>query len=109
MTRKTVKVRAGRPKGSKNVQAPLVPVELAHCPKCGSTDRQRIPGRSPRVFPHAGLNGQGRPYTAVIWRHCRCSQCGQRFVERAYENRLPSEDAHPPGRVGRARTGRKKR
>ena len=77
MTRRTVKVRVGRPKGSRNVMAPFVPAELARCPKCKGTEYRRVPGRSPRVFPHAGLNGQGRRY--------------------------------PPGRVGRARTGRKKR
>jgi len=103
MKRRTMKVRRGRPKGAKNLTAEIVPAELARCPKCKGTEYRRVPGRSPRVFPHAGLNGQGRPYSAVVWRHCQCSACGQRFVEKTHENRPPSEDGRPPGRGGRGR------
>jgi hypothetical protein len=88
----------GRPKGSKNVAAEIVPAEPARCPKCRGTEYRRVPGRSPRVSPHGGLDREGRPYTHVVWRHVACVACGQRFVERTYENRPPT----PTAAAGRA-------
>ena len=79
----------GRPKGSKNkAQKPAVigQTQVAtRCPVCGSTERGRYDATSAQEF--GGLAPDGRPYTHIIRRWCACLACGQRRVDRFYENR----------------------
>ena len=68
----TTKKKPGRPKGSKTQQHPVVEIEKTKCPKCGSTDRDPYLHTTKRE-----LCGQ-----LVIWRKCRCSNCGQIRVDK---------------------------
>jgi DNA-directed RNA polymerase subunit RPC12/RpoP len=82
--KKTAAKKPGRPKGSKNADAPTAEGQLTRCPRCGSTQRGRYLPR--RELEHAGEEG-GEPYTHTVWRRCRCENCGQHRVDRHRENR----------------------
>lgn len=78
----------GRPRGSKTTAPDVVTVTASRCRKCDSTEREAY--SKTREFERSGVDGEGRPYSHVVWRRTRCRKCGQRRVDRSYENR-PSE------------------
>ena len=83
---KTKKTRPrGRPRGTKNLQAVVITVQPSRCPRCGSTRRSEYWGKT--VQEYAGIDPEGRPYTHIIRRRCRCLDCGQVRIDKTYENR----------------------
>ncbi|HUX03274.1 MAG TPA: hypothetical protein VMY35_20110 [Phycisphaerae bacterium] len=83
----SAKVKVGRPRGAKTKILPVVVMSRGRCPKCGGTERTVVKGHSPREMAHAGADPGGQTYTHIVWRHCSCDACGQRYVEKIYENR----------------------
>jgi len=71
----------GRPRGSR-AAVDVVLVERPVCPVCGSAARSRYWGRNLRNCP--GTDENGREYTAVLRRRCRCLVCGRVRVEKEY-------------------------
>ncbi|HUS46145.1 MAG TPA: hypothetical protein VM219_08980 [Phycisphaerae bacterium] len=84
----SAKSKVKRPRGAKTKILPVVEVSRSRCPKCESTERTRVLGRPPREWAYNGVDPGGKPFTHVVWRHCVCVACGQRFVEKTYENRV---------------------
>lgn len=66
---------------------PEIDTPTVRCPRCGSTDRDRYDRTVVQEF--GGLGPHGEPYTHIVRRFTRCSQCGQARVERTLENRPP--------------------
>lgn len=73
---------SGRPPGSPNAQYDEVEVQVVACRRCGSTERSPYFGI--RRFPYCGEK-DGRPYNRIVWRSCRCLQCGQHRREKTFE------------------------
>jgi len=71
----------GRPPGSRNPKVKEIAVVPPGCPRCGSTKRSAYWGKRERR-----IDGQvdGKKYRKVVWRRCRCEECGQVRIERAY-------------------------
>ena len=79
------KRKPGRPKGSKNLQIDdRVTVELSRCKQCQSTERSSY-GDHPTVHEITGVHN-GQPYKRMVWRRCRCLNCGQWRIDIFYEN-----------------------
>ena len=91
------KRKGGRPKGSKNRLAPVVAAPASECPApgCGSTERGPYLDRTEQAYD--GLI-DGKPYTHIVRRRCRCLACGQLRIDRTYERR-----SKPKGRKKRRR------
>jgi uncharacterized Zn finger protein len=72
--------RPGRPKGSINVRD-IVEVEASRCKKCGSSRRTKYENAVRRDYA-----GNGLEFIAIIYRTCRCEDCGQarRDQEKVY-------------------------
>lgn len=70
---------------SRAQQPPVVDAKATACPTCGSTRRERYFHTVERAI--AGVDRDGKPYTHVVWRRTRCTDCGQVRVDRSYENR----------------------
>ncbi len=70
----------GRPQGSENVKDQTVS-KPSRCIRagCDCTEREVLKTTSQA---HAGLDGDGRPYTHIIRRRVRCTACGQHRVDR---------------------------
>jgi len=89
--------RPGRPKGSTNVTT-IVEVEPSRCRNCGSSRRTKYENPERRDYSGAGLE-----FAAIIYRTCRCLDCGQarRDQEKVYapkstslgESNVPSTPA----------------
>lgn len=62
---------------------PVVDVLLSRCPACGSTARSGYH----RVITSdvGGLAPDGQPYDRLVRRYCRCLDCDQVRIDRAYE------------------------
>ena len=72
----------GRPVGSRNEpDPPVCVVEPSRCLKCGSMTRSDYWGKVVREC--TGMHN-GRPYSRVVWRRCRCLACGQTRVDKEY-------------------------
>ena len=87
MTKATTakKQRAGRPKGSKNIDyKPGSEVVLTRCPRCGSTEKEET--RKPQRIPTNRIAPDGGPCNMVINRYERCSNCGQCRIDKEYRN-----------------------
>lgn len=78
---KSEKKKAGRPKGSKS-ESQEVEVLPGECPRCGSTARSVYTGTNKHMFVSGVF--QGRYYTSITWRRCKCAKCGQARVEKTY-------------------------
>lgn len=78
--------KAGRPEGSPNVQRDSGEVQLSRCKKCDSTDREKYFG-TPTEFAIAGVK-DGKPYTHIVRKRTKCSNCGQQRLDSFYENRV---------------------
>lgn len=78
---KVEKKKAGRPKGSKN-ESLEIDVLPGECPKCGSTARGVYTGTNRHLFVSGVM--QGRYYTSITFRRCKCAKCGQTRIERTY-------------------------
>lgn len=75
----------GRPPGSPTTRIE-VRGALTRCPRCGSTERGAyLNGTVQEIAGHTG----GEPFTHIVRRRCRCSNCGQLRIDRTYENRVP--------------------
>lgn len=74
----------GRPKRSENRQYATSTTILSRCPNpnCLSTDRSAY--QKTERHEVKGMEN-GMPYNAVVWKICRCLQCGQWRKDRAYE------------------------
>ena len=72
--------RPGRPKGSTNITT-IVEVKPSRCCNCGSSRRTKYENPYRRDY-----NGAGLEYIAIIYRTCRCMDCGQarRDQEKVY-------------------------
>jgi hypothetical protein len=72
--------RPGRPKGSANIDVSVL-VEPSRCPKCGSSQRTKYENPKRIDFPCSGLD-----CVAIIYRTCKCLDCGQarRDLEKVY-------------------------
>lgn len=93
----TVAKRRGRPLGSKNEQRKIVLVRPAACPACGSTRRR--PYKVVMTRAMAGRVGE-QEYTHIVYRDCRCADCGRPRREAHFENRQASagtQDKAPGG------------
>ncbi len=80
----------GRPKGATNTPTDVVPVVKSRCAKCDSTNRGEYWGRTVQQF--AGTAPDGKPYTHIVRRKCKCltEGCGQIRIDKTYENRPSS-------------------
>ena len=76
---------AAKPKKPRSRNVPVVQAEVTACGACGSTDRQ--PYFNVRERAIAGVR-DGKPFTHVLWKRTRCTNCGQIRDDRSYENRL---------------------
>jgi hypothetical protein len=63
--------KRGRPKGSPNIAA-LAEVAPSRCPVCGSSRRTKYENPERRDY-----SGQGLEFVAIVYRTCRCLDCGQ--------------------------------
>jgi hypothetical protein len=63
--------KRGRPTGSPNITT-VVEVESSRCTHCGSSRRTKYENPYRRDYRGAGLE-----YVAVIYRTCRCLDCGK--------------------------------
>lgn len=72
--------RPGRPKGSTNIDVSVL-VEPSRCPNCGSSQRTKYENPKRVDFPGSGLE-----CVAIVYRTCRCLDCGQarRDQEKVY-------------------------
>jgi hypothetical protein len=72
--------RPGRPKGSTNIAA-LAEVAPSRCPACGSSRRTKYENSDRRDY-----GGHGLEFVAIVYRTCRCLDCGQarRDQEKVY-------------------------
>jgi hypothetical protein len=72
--------RPGRPTGSTNVSM-LAKVEPSRCPICGGSRRTKYENPDRRNY-----SGHGLEFIAIIYRTCRCLDCGQarRDQEKVY-------------------------
>ena len=61
----------------------VVDAEPRACPKCGSARRSGY--AHVRGFDYPGVLPSGRKYNRVVWRNCRCLDCGQVRVDRSHE------------------------
>ena len=61
----------------------VVIVPASRCEDCDSTRRTEYTNK--RTHPYAGLDGDGRPFTAVVWRNTTCLDCGQARTDRTFE------------------------
>ena len=77
----------GRPKGSPNKEIATVVVQPSACPRCGSTEKRKVPGTD-RDVAYAGVTPDGQGHTHVVWKRYRCAGCGQHRVEKTFENRV---------------------
>jgi hypothetical protein len=77
--------KLGRPVGSKTEDVPVVDKVITACPACKSTERSDYCNR--RELAHLGKTPDGRQYTHVVWQDTRCEKCGQRRVDKSFENR----------------------
>jgi hypothetical protein len=75
--------KRGRPKGSANITA-IVEVQPSRCRTCGSSRRTKYENAERRDYSRMGLE-----FIAVIYRTCRCLDCGQarRDQEKVYASR----------------------
>jgi len=64
----------GRPVGSRTVKDVVTAQPESLCKKCGSAKRSRY--GNTRVSHYAHTH-DGRQCTQVIWRTCKCLDCGQ--------------------------------
>ena len=62
-----------------------VDVEASRCRTCGSSSRGDYFNKTEK--PLSGIDEQGLPFTHVVWRSCKCLDCGQIRRERSRENR----------------------
>jgi len=61
---------------------PIVDSDATVCPKCGSSRRTEYHGI--RTLEASGVDRQGRPYSATVWKHATCLDCGQSRVDRSH-------------------------
>jgi ribosomal protein S27AE len=76
-----------RPKGSRNVKAPVLAATPVACPRCGSTESEKVSGAENRVLAREGTAPSGQPYTHIVWKRRRCCNCGQQHTEKSFELR----------------------
>ena len=73
-----------RKSGTKNITTFATAV-ASRCVHCGSTDRE--PYVNPTEIEVGGIDGNGHPYTHVVYRSTRCRACGQARRDQCHENR----------------------
>ena len=78
--KRTAKRKPGRPKGSLKKERTEVDKVRPKCTRCGSTRRSNYTNSVRSDI--SGVSDTGIIYTAIIWRHCKCLDCGQHRVER---------------------------
>jgi hypothetical protein len=72
------KAKRGRPAG-KHIEKPVVIVHASKCPKCKSARRGNY--YVTRSIDY-GQVVDGREYSRVIWRYCKCLDCGQIRIDK---------------------------
>ncbi|HAH46841.1 hypothetical protein [Gimesia sp.] len=77
------KPKAGRPKGSKTEQLPIVDFVLPQCSKCKSSERTGYNNVKTRAS--SGIAPDGYPYNFVSRKRTSCRNCGQRRIDVYYE------------------------
>lgn len=81
----TEKKPIGRPPGSPNVKETAVAVP-SRCNACGSTERGPYLGKTELEF--GGVDSEGRPFTHIVRRRVRCTNCEQQRIDVTRENRV---------------------
>lgn len=91
MSRKKTKSRRGpgRPEGPAE-EVDVAAATVVRCKRCDSTRRSKY--TNTRILRRGGTGPDGKPYTRVVWRRCRCLSCGQARVERTFENHAGEVD-----------------
>jgi len=74
--------RRGRPKGAKTEARPTVEVGISKCRACGCTDRSAY--TNIRTANISGSHPTFGLYTTIVWKRCRCLQCGQARDDKVY-------------------------
>ncbi len=85
------KPEPGTRAGTPNAEYTTAEAPASRCAKCGSTNREHYDRRT--VQTYAGIDPAGRPYTRIIRRWTKCTDCGQHRIDRTYEN--DSEPGEP--------------
>lgn len=72
--------------------------EKVFCSRCGSTKRTGYFGVTRQAY--TGIDPQGRTFTHIVRRRCRCEGCGLQRIERSLEC-LPSQEiaTSPPAKT----------
>lgn len=87
--------KLGRPKGAKTIDAPVQEVEVSRCPEikggCGSTKRTAYEYLFDRTFDPPQINHHGVLYDKIVWRRCRCLDCGMPRTDKSFELRGQGE------------------
>jgi len=78
------KQRIGRPRGSKNIERPLITEEKEPCPHCKKTNLIIVKVDPPVNVCH---RVQGEVYNTLIRKLCRCKSCGNHMRKNVYEIR----------------------
>jgi hypothetical protein len=80
-----MRTHPGRPKGSRSLPHDDVPVvtitPASRCPQCGSPRREKYYARRVSDIPGT-IDGQ--PFRRIVWRRCRCLECGQVRIDKEY-------------------------
>ncbi|WP_010586294.1 hypothetical protein [Schlesneria paludicola] len=76
--------KVGRPEGAPNREYLQADAPPSKCPSCGSTERGPYVDKNEQAI--VGEH-DGKPYTHVVWRGCRCLKCNQWRRDRSFENR----------------------
>jgi hypothetical protein len=78
----STKKKPGRPKGAKTAPTVHALAQPSRCPRCGSSKRSEYYNRREVAF--SGVF-QEQPYNRVVYRRCKCTDCGQHRIDRTYE------------------------
>lgn len=71
--------KRGRPEGA-TTSAVINHVEPSVCKTCGSSERSSYNGCTRNEI--SGTMPDGRIYTAILWRPCKCLACGQSRIDK---------------------------
>lgn len=85
-------------KGVPNHQYDEVDAVASRCKRCGSTNRTRY-FHTQEMELASGKDLLGNPATHVVWRRCKCEDCGQYRSDKTFENRPSILPTHKPPEV----------
>ncbi len=71
-------------KTSPKKEPALVVLQPPACPVCGSLEVDGKRHNTNRVET-SGVTPEGSPYSVVVFRRCKCANCGQTRIEKTFE------------------------